>query len=553
MKILAISLLTSMTVSSIAQSTVGQMDQSARSTEAAQERLGTVSFAVTCAPSVQASFNRGVALLHDFWYPEAERQFGEIAKADPSCAMAHWGVAMSSFHQIWNRPDEKAIAAGWGEMQKAQSLSAKTSRERAYIAALSDFFRPGKQDFPERIRIYSDAMGKLYGEHPEDIDAGAFYALSLLAAVPTDDTSLAANRKAMAILTPLFAKFPDNPGVDHYIIHSCDNPAMAADGLAASDHYLEIAQSGPHAYHMPGHIYARLGLWPQDIASQLGSIKASEDAEARGENGVHDEPHSYDFLLYAYLQSAQDAHAKAALDQSAAPLKMIASMPGMGAGYMHGMIAYYTSKLPVFYALETRDWKSAAALEPPNGSPPDVATLTIWGRAIAHGHLHQPAEAVADLDRYHALMDKIRKGKNAYLAEGTDVKIQQEEIVAWVHFAEDKQEGALEHMRAAADLQDKVGQGEVDIPAREMLADMLLELHQPQQALKEYEVALKLSPNRFNGLYHAGVASEAAGDKSKAERFYSALLKSTDNGSQSARPELAHAKAFLASSQTASK
>ena len=553
MKIFALSLLALMRAPSVAQSNMGQMDHSVHHALAANERLGTVSFAVSCAPSVQASFNRGVALLHDFWYPEAEWQFKEIAKADPNCAMAHWGVAMSAFHQIWSRPDEKAIATGWAEMQKAQSPAAKTPRERAYISALSDFFRPGKQDFPERVQNYSNAMGKLYADYPDDIDAGAFYALSLLAAVPSDDTSLAANHKAMAVLTPLFAKYPDNPGVDHYIIHSCDNPEMAADGLAASDHYLEIAQSGPHAYHMPGHIYARLGLWQQDIASQLGSIKASEEAEARGENGVHDEPHSYDFLLYAYLQSAQDAHAKATLDTSAAPLKRISSMPGMGAGYMHGMIAYYTSKLPIFYALEMRDWKSAAAFEPPAGSPPDVATLTIWARAIAHGHLHQPAEAVADLHRYHALLDEIRKGKNAYLADATDVKIQQEEIVAWVHFAEDKQEGALEHMRAASDLQDKVGQGEVDIPAREMLADMLLELHRPQQALAEYEVALKLSPNRFNGLYHAGVASEALGDKAKAARFYAALLKSTDNGSQSARPELAHARSYLASSQTASK
>ena len=556
MKTIAISLLAFATLPTLAQTgqmdSMEQMNHPARQAgSGAPERLGAVNFSISCASAVQAPFNRGVALLHDFWYEEAKPQFEAIAKADPGCAMAYWGVAMSDFHQIWNRPNEAAQKRGWEAMQKAQSLGAKTARERDYIAALSDFFRPGKAEFPERIAAYSAAMGKLYAAYPDDVDAGAFYALSLVAAAPPDDTSLIWNRKAMAVMTPLIAKYPDNPGLVHYTVHACDNPSMAADGLAAADHYGEIAQSGPHAFHMPGHIYARLGLWPQDIASQLGSIAASEEAAKRGESGIMDEPHSYDFLLYAYLQSGKDTLATSVLKQDEAALKTIASMPGMGAGYMAGMVSYYKSKLPVFYALEMRDWKSAAALEPPAGSPPEVATLSVWARAIAHGHLKQADAAVADLDRYHGLMDEIRKGKNAYVAEGTSVKIEQEEIVAWVHFAAAKQAGALEHMRAAADLQDKVGQGEVDIPAREMLADMLLESHQPREALAEYEKALQLSPHRFNGLYHAGMAAEEAGDKAKAHQFYADLLKSTSNGAESARPELAHAKAFASSQDLA--
>src|SRR5277367_5995297 len=238
MKIFAFSLLALTSLPAAAQMAM-PMDHSTR-TAIALERLGTVTFSVSCTSAVQAPFDRGVALLHDFWYEEARRQFEEIAKADPGCAMSHWGVAMSYFHQIWDRPDERSIALAWAEMQKAQSPAAKTARERAYIAALSDFFRPGKQEFPARIQAYSDAMARLYGQYPEDVDAGAFYALSLLAATPPDDTSLAANRKAMAVLTPLFARYPDNPGLVHYIIHACDNPAMAAEGLAAADHYGEI-------------------------------------------------------------------------------------------------------------------------------------------------------------------------------------------------------------------------------------------------------------------------------------------------------------------------
>src|SRR5271165_4318181 len=241
MKILALSLLALTAFPAVAQMS---MDHPMPSADAAlSEKLGVVSFPVSCLPSTQANFNRGVALLHDFWYSEAQRQFEAIIKADPTCSMAHWGLAMSQFHQIWARPDDATMKSAWAEMQKAQTPPAKTERERAYIAALSDFFRPGKQDFQARIDAYSAAMGKLYEQYP-DVDSGAFYALSLLAAEPLDDTGLTSQRKAMAVLTPLFAKYPDNPGVVHYIIHSCDNPAMASEGLAASDHYGEIAPAG---------------------------------------------------------------------------------------------------------------------------------------------------------------------------------------------------------------------------------------------------------------------------------------------------------------------
>lgn len=524
---------------------------------AADEKLGTVDFANACSPAVQASFNRGIALLHDFWYDEANRQFAEIAKADPSCAMAHWGVAMSYFHQIWGRPDEVATKTSWAELQKAASLiaqpkAAETPRERDYIAALSEFFRPGSADYQVRIEAYSKAMGELYAKYP-DVDTGAFYALSLLAAEKPGDTTMANEHEAMAVLTPLFAKYPDNPGVDHYITHACDNPSLAKDGLAAADHYGMIAPSGAHAYHMPGHIYSRLGMWPQEIQSQLGSIAASEAAEKRGQSGIMDEPHSYDFVIYAYLQSGQDARAKWAMDQASNVLTRISAMPDNGTERMRTMVPRYRTKYPVFYSLEMRDWKTASALEPVADGEPEFATMTYWAKAVADGHLRRATEASADLAHYDAEIEKLKKGKQAYLAKGTFNTIERDEIVAWVHFAKGMPDGAVEHMRAAADLQDKVGQAEVDIPAREMLADMLLELRQPQAALAEYEVSLKLSPNRFNGLYNAGRAAEEAGDKAKAEQFYAALLKSTGNGAQSSRPEMAHAKSFVSSTQVAAK
>jgi tetratricopeptide (TPR) repeat protein len=519
---------------------------------AATEQLGTVSFPVSCAPAVQANFVRGVALLHDFWYQEAERQFQEIAKADPNCAMAHWGIAMSIYHQIWDRPDDALLARGWREMQAAQAHRAKSARERDYVAALSDFYRPGR-DYQARVEAYASHMAALYGDYPADTDAGAFYALALLASQAPNDDSLTLNHKAMAVLTPLFAKFSDHPGVVHYIIHACDTPSMAQDGLTAAKHYGEIASTAPHAVHMPGHIFARLGMWQADIDANVGSVAASHAAEHRKQSGAMDQFHSDDFLVYAYLQSGQEARAKAVLDESAAAIAHFETMPDMGERYMTGMFPYYRTKLPIFYHLELRDWKSTAALAAVAGAPPESQTLTYWGRTVAAGHLHDPQGARANLAEYDALMAQIKKGRHAYFADSTGARIERGEMQAWIAFAENNSADALKHMQEAADLQDKVGQGEVDIPAREMLADILLDLNRPQDALAEYNKALALSPNRFNGLFNAGRAAEAAGDAGQAQTYYAKLLELTDSGAHSTRPEFDHAKSVVATAKLAVK
>ncbi len=511
------------------------------------ERLGNVAFSVSCSTQVRAPFNRGVALLHDFWYEEAQRQFVAIARRDPGCAMAHWGIAMSVFHQIWDRPDERTSARAWAEMQAARAPAAKSARERAYIAALSEFFRPDKREYQSRIESYAAAMAQLHVRHPRDTDAGAFYALSLLAAQAPDDASLAAQRRAMAVLIPLFAKYPDHPGIVHYIIHACDTPLLAPDGLAAARHYGEIAASAPHAVHMPGHIFARLGMWQEDIESNLGSVAASQAAQARHQSGAMDQFHSDDFLLYAYLQTGEDARARAVLADSAAALAGFESMGDRGEHYMDGMFPYYRTKFPIFFHLEMRDWKSAAALEPLAAALPETQSMTYWARTVAAGHLRQPQQARADLAQYESLLEKVRHGRHAYIADSIGTRIQRGEMQGWAAFAEGNSEAALQRMRDSADLQDKVGQGETDIPAREMLGDMLLDLGQPRQALLEYQRALAMSPNRFNGIYNAGMAAEAAGDAAQARSYYAALLKSTGNGVHSARPEFEHAKAYAAS------
>jgi tetratricopeptide (TPR) repeat protein len=517
------------------------------------ERLGAVSFAVSCSPAVEARFSRGIALLHDVWYQEAQKQFEEIAKADPDCAMAHWGVAMSLFHQIWDRPDAATVAHGWRELQAARARPAKSARERGYIAALSGFYQPDQRDYQSRIEGYAAAMAKLYQDYPRDTDAGAFYALSLLAAQAPNDASVALNRKAMAVLSPLFLQYPDHPGVVHYIIHACDTPSLAPDGLAAAKHYGEIAASAPHAVHMPGHIFARLGMWQEDIDANVASVAASHAAEARKQSGAMDQFHSDDFLLYAYLQSGQDAKANAVLHDSAAAIAHFETASDMGEHYMTGMFPYYRTKLPIFFDLEMRDWNAAAALQAIPGAPPETQTLTFWGRTVAAGHLHQPRQARDNLSAYDELIEKIKKGRHAYFADSTGARIMRGEMLAWIAFAEGDSAGAVKQMQESADLQDQVGQGEVDIPAREMLADILLELKRPQEALAEYKKALMLSPNRFNGLFNAGMAAEAAGEKVQAQSYYAALLKLTDNGSRSTRTEFDHVKTVVSPARLAVK
>ena len=452
---------------------------------------------------------------------------------------------MSGFHQIWDTPDAAVMAAGWREMQAAQSTPAKTDREREYIAALADFFKPGKAAYQSRIEAYAGAMGTLYTHFPQDVDAGAFHALALLAAIGPDDLSLAQQHKALAVLTPLWSRYPDHPGVVHYIIHACDSPTLAVQGLPAARRYGALAASGAHAVHMPGHIFARLGMWQEDIQANLASVAASHAAETRQENGWMDQFHSDDFLSYAYLQIGDDERARAVVAESAAAIAHYAAMPGMANdGFMTFVLANFGTKLPIFFALERHDWTAAARIKPGAG-PTTTKPQVYWARAIADGHLRRAKQAHADLAAYDGLIEAMRRADHSASAPSSGKSINRGEILAWVAFADGKIDDSVAAMRSSADRQDQVGQGEVDIPAREMLADILLESGQPAAALVEYRKSLQLSPNRFNGLYGAGRAAEASGNLPEARKYYAALLKATDNGAHTSRPEIAHARAAI--------
>ena len=508
------------------------------------EKLGEVHFPVSCKPISEVPFERGIALLHSFGYTQAERQFKAIATVDPTCAMAHWGIAMSQYHELWGRPDQSALEVGVAQMQQASALATNpklktkiTSRELSYIFALSDFYARAPVSYQSGADAYVRGMATLHAENPGDVEGAAFYALALLADVAPNDTSLSNERKALDVLLPLFAKYPNHPGLAHYIIHTCDTPALAQQGLEAAKVYAKIAPSSPHALHMPGHIFARLGMWQDDIDSNVASVAASQQDERLHQPGVAHQLHADEFLIYAYLQTGQDEKAKSLTDSLRSLGAHIDSIPGPDD--MKGRSARYVNELRSIYLLEMHDWPAIQALQPMMGGNGTDTWYVYWAQGIAAGYLHDAPLAKAALARYDDVMAMVKSSGNGYMLNS--MAIYRNEMLGWKAFIAGDADAAVTAMRAAADQQDKLGQGEVDLPAREMLGDLLMQLHKPQDALVEYKVALTLSPNRLNGLLSAGEAAEAAGQPDEAKSFYTLAAASTDNGKDSTRADVAHA------------
>ena len=534
---------TALSVTACAQSMPGMDMQHHHHDDASSEKLGEVHFAVSCKANVKAPFERGIALLHSFGYTEAQEQFREIAADDPMCAMAHWGIAMSQYHELWGRPDEAAAKTGAEEMAKAVELAKSpttTPRELAYIHALDGFYATLPQGFQKAADSYVASMATLHSAYPADTEGSAFYALALIAAVAPNDTSLTNERKALGILIPLFKAHPEHPGLAHYIIHTCDTPALAQDGLEAARIYASIAPSSAHATHMPGHIFARLGMWQEDIASNLASVAASEKSEAAHEPGAAHQLHADEFLIYAWLQIGEDEKARELTAKIAGIGEKMAAMPGMDdmKDSGHG----FDNELRVIYSLEMHDWKQLAATQPAAGSKYSDEFIVWWGQGIAAGHLHDAALGTSALAAFDKDLDEMKKGPYADAADG--MQVARNVIVGWKAYAEDHPDAAVEAMRKAADQQDKLGQNEVDIPAREMLGDLLMLLHRPKEALVEYKTALKLSPNRLNGLLSAGAAAEALKDIPDASMYYAQASHITDGGKDTKRVQ--HAKEYLA-------
>ncbi|HLY60115.1 MAG TPA: hypothetical protein VKV95_05070 [Terriglobia bacterium] len=505
-------------------------------------QLGKVSFPTSCSPAVQASFERAVALLHSFQYEEAEAGFSEVAKKDPNCAMAYWGKAMSLYHQLWDHPGAGTLDEGRADIVKAKTIGAKTEREREFVEVAGVFFQNKSDfDYAERAKAYSNAMEQVYLHNPQDVESGAFYALSLIA-IPGDDSDLTNRKNAVEILNKLFVQEPGHPGIVHYLIHAADTPQLASLGLEAARRHAKIAPGSAHALHMPSHIFTRLGLWQESIESNIASAGVAEKMTAMHLEGAPYQLHAMDFLHYAYLQTGQVAKARQLQED-------LNSVRGATSDRLAGSQATFAAE----DALEQHHWKEAASLmsEIDNGKgkgwPLGAKTETYWASAIGAARSGDPKAARADIENLkhaHAESKDLNKGYSKAGLEQVDVQ----EAEAWLDLADGRTSEAVKMLGAAADQEDKGGVDSLTMPAREMLGDMLLELHQPGAALAAFEASLAESPNRFDGVYGAARAAELSGASEKAKSYYSRLQDLCVRGSDE-RPELRQARTYLAQSQ----
>jgi hypothetical protein len=500
----------------------------------------SVKFQTSCAPAVKDDFNKGVALVHSFWFPEAVKTFEAILARDPGCAMAYWGIALSN----WGNPfggikQGRSIELTKASIEKAGTTGSPTPRERGYIQAASQLVTdadPGSHR--ARIAAYETAMEQVARDNPTDTEAQIFYALAIAQTASPADKSYAKNLKAAGILEPLFEKMPTHPGLAHYIIHAYDVPALADRALPAARKYASLAPAIPHALHMPSHTFTRVGLWQESIDTN----RRSAEAARKSSGGAGDELHALDYQIYGYLQIAQDQAAKAVIDRA---LTVVGGAEGVAAGAA-GAGAFALAAIPARYALERGAWAEAAALTPRPANTAYTEALTHFARAIGAARSGNPSAATADIDRLAALRDKLREGQDEYWTE--QVEIQRRIALAWQAFAEGRRDEAIAQLSTAADAEDSTDKSAISpgplAPARELLGDMLLEAGKPTEALAAYESTIKKEPNRFRGLSGAATAAAATGDRAKATSYYTKLLDVAKDA-DTERPELRRANTFF--------
>lgn len=510
-------------------------------------RVGRVTFRTTCRPTAQTRFERGVALIHSFWYEEAGRAFAAAAAADAGCGMAHWGRAMSLLHPLWTPPPPNDARAGAAEADRAVRLTRAGSRERGYAEAIATFYRGyDGSNFRARLEAYEAAMAAVAHRYPEDVEAQIFHALALTAVGQLDvaDTTYARQRRAAAILEPLFRRNPLHPGLAHYLIHAYDYPGLAAAGVAAAERYASIAPAVPHAQHMPSHIYTRIGAWDSSIASNLRSVAAARAFEERQHLAAlwDQNAHALDYLTYAYLQQGRDREAKGVVEELA---RTTAGFPENALTYEYALAA-----IPARYLLERDRWAEARALAVlPAPAWRGTEALTRFARALGGARSGDSSLARVEIDSLRTLeMELARTPAQAYWS--TEVRIQRLAASAWLSRLLGDTAAAVAAARAAADLEDITPKHPVTpgalLPARELYADLLLDLGRAAEARRAYEASLLRQPNRARSLFGAARAAELAGDRTTARRHYQALdrLLSAGDGE---RPELALARKALAS------
>jgi tetratricopeptide (TPR) repeat protein len=506
-----------------------------------EEKLGRVHFKTSCSPEAQKQFERALAMLHSFFFPETVKAFNAIPTTDPSCAIAYWGIAISQRPNPLVGPfDAATLKRGLDAIEKGEAIGPKTQRERDWLAALKEFYKGyDKVDQDTRTKNYEKAMEALAKKYPDDVEARIFWALALNETF--DHKSMDPLLKAVKILEPIDQKYPDHPGVTHYLIHSYDFPAIAQRGVPAANKYAKIAPSAPHAQHMPSHIYSMVGMWEDSVISNWRSVAIANDyaAKAKLDGTLGGVPHAYDFMAYAYLQLGQDMKARGLIQDSASITKVI-GVPLAG--------ATARAAVPARFMLERQDWQGAAQLQPLGTGFPMAEAITHFARAMGAARSGDAAAAQADIQKLMEQRAALEKANQGYWAGQVEIQILGAR--AWLAQSRGDKADALKLMRAAADLEDSsekhVAMENRLYPMRELLADMLMAQGEAKAALGEYETSLKNAPMRLRGFYGAAKAAEASGDTNKARDYFQKLARLTRHADGD-RPELREMKQRLAS------
>jgi Tetratricopeptide repeat len=510
---------------SLAHSVLAQSDD---------DKLGKVHFETSCNAEAQKLFDRGMLYQHSFWYRASQKMFEDTLKADPTCSIAYWGMALSL---LWNphaAPPAKNLAEGAAAIEKARAVGFKTEREQAYVDALAVMYRDyDKVDHRTRVVAYAKAMQGVAERYKDDDEAQIHYALALNTSASPADKTYANQLKGAAILEPIALRQPLHPGVAHYLIHLYDYPPIAQKGIEAARRYAKVAPDAPHALHMPSHIFTRVGYWNDSIASNLASAQS-----AKNSSDFSEELHAMDYLVYAYLQLGQDGKAKAVIDD-------MKTVSGFSESFIAGPYAEAAS--PARYALERGDWKAAEGLDVRPSPLAHVQAITYFARAVGAARAGDSEAAKPDIAKLGELRDRLRDAKDAYWSEQVD--IQARIASAWLLYAEGKKDDALKAMSDAAEAEDRTEKHPVTPgvpkPARELYGEMLLDSGHTKEALAAFEATLKKEPNRLGAFAGAAKAASQLGDTAKARDYYGKIVEQAGSG-DSIRGDIADARKYLA-------
>lgn len=501
--------------------------------QAEGQKLGTVHFDTSCSVEAQKAFDQAMLYQHSFWYRASKKLFEDALKADPSCAIAYWGVAQSLLANPFNPTPTKNLAEGLAAIEQGKRIGTKTRRESDLIDAVGIYYADFQSlDQRTRAQAYVTAMNDVAARYASDDEVQIYYALALNIAASPSDKAYVNQLKAAEILEPIAKRRPQHPGVAHYLIHTYDYPALAQKGLDVALRYAKIAEAAPHAQHMPSHIFTRVGYWRESIASNAEAARLAKDGKE-----PDDQLHASDYMVYAYLQLGRDREARALIDD-------MNSVTGYNTERNTGPFALAAS--PARYAVERGDWAQAARLEIHTSKFGYVEAMGHFARAVGAARSDHLDVAKAEVVKLAELRDKLREAKDAYWSQQVDIQTQI--ASGWVLFAEGKYSEGLNALSAAADAEDKTEKATVTpgplAPARELYGAMLMERNMPREALAAFEATLAKEPNRLRAVAGAAKAAEQSGDRAKAKAYHEKIL-ATVGDTGITRPEVSDARAFL--------